>query len=857
MGKSRLLYECNRSLEGEGPGTHEVGAWLEGRCISYGRDISYFPIIHLLKDYFVVEETDGDAEITRKVETGVQALDADLASHLPYLKYLLAVDPGEASVATMDPPMRKTCLFEAVRALLITASALRPLVVTVEDLHWIDPLSEELLSSLVETVSVHPILLVLTSRPEYSQHFGSRPCVTTLDLQGLSERESAAVAQGLLGAGTMPSELQKLIHRKAAGNPFFIEEVTQSLLEVGALRRSGSASMLIRPIDEIYVPDTVQDVIMARLDRLPEEAKRALQIASVIGHEFTARLLERTAAIPGGIEEPLEELKAVELIYERALYPELAYMFKHALTRGVAYNSLLTARRKELHRVVGAAIEQLYSDRLAEQYEALAHHYEAAETWDQALDYLQKSADKALAACAPQQAIAFYDRALAAVEQSGQPLAPERAMALHFGRGQALFLTSDWDRSAGSFRAMLQTAQEAGDRVQEGIGLIYAAHAHFQGRRLEDALDYVERARCLAVRTNDPTALAGSLALLNMIPAATGDLQNARTAIEEALTAARQGGILLFEGLAFFWSGLLHHWRGDYTAALEPLDDAVRISRRHQVSVYLLASLWAKGMSHCGQGEYEQALRWLKEALELSGRAGDRFWGCRILNTLGWFYADLCHWDLAIQYDGESAAEARALGHPEIIRNAELNLADCYLALGQWDEAQRCLETVHQESQRRGGWGEEWMKWRYTQHMNASLAELWLARGDPEKALAFAGVCLASAEATDSRRNIAKGRRIKGEAFLARGQCGEAENEMEEALRVAQEVGNPAQLWKSLAALARLRQAQFRPHDAVAACQEAMAVVEGVAAGLSDPGLRDTLLASPQVAILRETAAMH
>jgi tetratricopeptide (TPR) repeat protein len=195
------------------------------------------------------------------------------------------------------------------------------------------------------------------------------------------------------------------------------------------------------------------------------------------------------------------------------------------------------------------------------------------------------------------------------------------------------------------------------------------------------------------------------------------------------------------------------------------------------------------------------------------------------------------------------------MGDPEIYRNAELNLADCYLALGQLDDAQLLLETVERESKTRIGWGEVWMKWRYTQHLNASLSELWLARADPGKAIDYADACLTAAESTSSRRNIVKGRRLEGEAWLAQGKLEDAEIDLEEALRVAREVGNPAQLRLTLAALGRLRRAQGRDEDATAAYQEAIAVVERVAAGLSDPALRETLLESPQVLSLRAAVA--
>ncbi len=851
IGKSRLLYELKRRLEGE------ALTWLEGRCIAYGRDTPYLPLIDILKASFEIAEADGEAAIVRKLERATMAMGGAVVAGLPYLKFLLSVDPGDAAVASMDAQLRKACSFEALRTLTLAGAAIRSLVLVVEDLHWIDRLSEEFLSYLADVLPEHPILLLLTYRPGYEHPFGERPHVVEVRLSNLSAPETAALAEGMLDVERLPEELQRLIAARAEGNPFFVEEIVKSLLEAGAIRREDSRYVLAKPVAEIHVPDTIQDVIMARLDRLEEEPKRALQTAAVIGREFAVRLLERTAELQGRTEAYLRELKAVELVFERSLYPELAYMFKHALTHDVAYQSLLVARRKALHRVVGEAIEALYADRLAEQYETLAHHYERAEAWDKALEYLQKSGDKALAAFAPQQAISFYDRAIAVVERSERDLAPERAIGLHYSRGQALMLTSDWGRSAESFQGMLRAAQQAGDASQEGLALNQLSLVYLWGHRFEDALERAEQGRQLALAIDDPAILAGSLLISGYVPAVTGRLKEARQVLGEMLEATRRAANPIMSGLGHYVLGQIDRWQGDAAGALVHLDEGLQIGRRHQVSMALLRGLWFEGLAHCGRGDYEQAFGSLREAFELSARLGERDNRCRVLNSLGWVYMDLCNWDLAIQHNAQSAAEARALGNPEIIRNAELNLADCCLALGRLDEAQQYLETVERESRQRGTWGEEWMKWRYTQHLHASLGELWLARGDVAKAIAFADQCLAAAEATTSRRNIVKGRRLKGEAFLAQGKLDEAETELGEALSVARYVGNPFQLWKTLAALARLREAQGREDDAVAAYREALDVVERVAANLSDAALRETFLGSPQVTAIRAAAGVR
>jgi AAA ATPase domain/Adenylate and Guanylate cyclase catalytic domain len=290
IGKSRLLLEFRRRLGDE-------ATWSKGRSMSFGRAMAFHPLIDLLRRNFRIEEGDTEGTIVTKIERGVLRLGEDLRPLLPYLHYLLSVDPGDPAVLTMDPQQRQGEIFDALRRLTIRAAEVRPQVAVFEDAHWMDQATEAYLLFTADSIPTSRVLRLLTYRPGYVHPFGERTYHTRMTLNHLSTEHSIEMAQAMLATERLPEALQALIVRKAEGNPFFVEEVVKSLREVGALRRTEGGYVLAKRLEEIVVPDTIQDVIMARIDRLEEAPKRTLQLASVIGREFTRRLLDRLAEI--------------------------------------------------------------------------------------------------------------------------------------------------------------------------------------------------------------------------------------------------------------------------------------------------------------------------------------------------------------------------------------------------------------------------------------------------------------------------------------------------------------------------------------------------------------------------------
>jgi class 3 adenylate cyclase len=388
IGKSRLLHEFRRRLG------DEPHAWFLGLCIPYG-SAAFQPIVDGLRRVVGIEDQDDEETAVARVDKAVRTLGPDLDWTLPSVRHLLSLPVGDARFEEMDAITRRSETVKALNALFLSAAARRPLIFVIEDLHWSDPASEEFLAGLADSVPAARAMLVLTHRPGYAHPFGDRSYHARIAMQALSEQEMGEMAAALLGSAELPEALRHLIAGKAEGNPLFIEEVTKSLLEEGVLQLEDGRVEFARELAEIAIPDRIQDVLMARIDRLDETPKRAIQVASVIGREFALRLLQRIIEAGDAVHGVVDELRALELIYEKAIHPELAFMFKHALTHDVAYESVLVSRRRALHGIVGAAIEELYRDRLSEHYEKLAYHFERAEGWEKALEYHHRAAEKA------------------------------------------------------------------------------------------------------------------------------------------------------------------------------------------------------------------------------------------------------------------------------------------------------------------------------------------------------------------------------------------------------------------------------------------------------------------------------
>ncbi|MBA7690170.1 hypothetical protein ES703_98694 [subsurface metagenome] len=406
VGKSRLILELRGALP------KEEYTYLEGQCLHYGVSMAYLPFLDILRSYFDIKEGEREFIIKKNMGEKITQIDEKLKGILPPLHEILSLKVEDEEYLKLEPQQKRERTFEAIRDILMRESENKPLILAVDNLQWIDRTSEEFLTYLIGWLANASILLIILYRPEYTHQWGSKSYYSQIRVDQLSTSTSAELVQSILEEGEVVPELRELILTRAAGNPLFMEEFTHTLLENGSIHKRDHQYVLSRKASDIQMPDTIQGIIAARMDRLEENLKRTMQVASVIGRDFAYRILQTITGMREELKSYLLNLQGLEFIYEKSLFPELEYIFKHALTQEVAYNSLLLKRRKEIHERIGKAIEELYPDRLEEFYEMLAHHYSRSENSEKAYHYLKLSGDKALRSYSTWEAFRFYKEAI-------------------------------------------------------------------------------------------------------------------------------------------------------------------------------------------------------------------------------------------------------------------------------------------------------------------------------------------------------------------------------------------------------------------------------------------------------------
>jgi class 3 adenylate cyclase/tetratricopeptide (TPR) repeat protein len=735
MGKSRLLREF-RERAGE-------VTWLEGDCISFGQSIPFLPIVEMVKQRFGIEDTDDEARMVARVGAELDATGAASTTIEPYIRLLLAIDPGDPGVAAMDPVQRRARLVAAVQQMIAVDSRRRPVVLVVEDAHWIDGASQELLTSIADVVPGLPVLLVVTYRPAYQQPFGDRTYHWRVALRPVDDDDAVRIVRSALGVPDLPAELAARIAGKAEGNPFFLEELGRALLENGGVRVEGDRVVLAAAASTLVVPDTVQDVIAARLDRLEESTKRTVQTASVIGREFALGLLRRVSDLHDGLERSLGELKRIELIYERAGLPDLEYVFRHALTQDVAYASLLQAERRRLHGMIGAALEDLHAGRLEGRTEELVYHFRRGEVWDRVARYARDAAERAAALCVDDKAVEYYEAVLEALThlpetreharagvdarlamrvplwRGGQPdrlfalYKDAEALASRHGFGDALdtayayFVQYYWakaqhDLATDYGHRCLERADARDDLALRVTGLLYLGHTFSaQGlyteavARYREVIDTLEGPRATERFGLSGQPYAGACANSVEALAELGDTAGALAIAERGRAVADASGHLYSQMVVAGFHGAALTRAGRLAEAIPLLEATAATCRdKHFVGQLINASRFL-GRAYLDAGRPHDAVRAVQESIALHEAAGVAVIRSTQLTTRG--LGELALGDTERARATLREAVARAERHAERGAEGWARLALAGLEAGAGDAAAAAAELDQAE----------------------------------------------------------------------------------------------------------------------------------------------------------------
>jgi predicted ATPase/class 3 adenylate cyclase len=842
IGKSRLLLEFRRRLEA----SSDPVTWLEGRCVSFGQNSPMLPLIDQLHENFGIREDDGEPELIAKVEQGMRAM-GGLDAEISYVRYLFSADPGDASLAAMDAAARRKRLFDALRALMLRGASLRPLVLVFEDLHWIDTSTREYLDFAMDSVTGARVMLILTHRLGQSHPFPSRSFHTTLNLHHLSAAQALEMATRVLGVVDFPEELKAVLELKAEGVPLFVEEMTKSLVDLGFLARENGHYRVTKALEELSVPETMQGIIMARLDRLGGDGKRMVQLASVIGRQFVVRLLERVAGLTGKLEGLLGELKALEIIYEHGQLEEPGYIFKHAVIQDVAYSSLLVQSRKDLHRGVGEAIEELYRDRLTEHYAEVAHHFTRGEDWARAMQYSVLAGDQAAHVFANVEAKKHYLNALDAAAKLSVPPDWEALVTLHSKYAEMLLNLSEYDDAAAEYLKALELARSAGNRRREMEAMIWLSSVYDLSHRGEPAIDYNEQAFAIARELDDREYQAICLASRVAISTAGwGHIVETTADAEEALRLSKgiQNQPLLAKALVYLGGAL--QWRGEFDRGLAHLKDGVELAQKIHSGFHYGMGVFQIGNAHLSQGNYEEALHWYKRLSDFGSAAGDKFWIARAPNLIGAVHLELYDLDVAVERNVEAEEIARAAWPwPEPRGHSLLKAGLAHLEKDQHAKAEEYLQRA---------WnllGEDvWYRWRWHIPLLRARGALALAEKRFDDAWKFAAESLEMATRSDSRKHIARARRLQGMVLAATGRHEEAASTLESSIALAEQIGTHPDVWIARFSLGKVLLKLGKDREAEEQFMSALRTLEKITNGLHTPGFRKTLLASQPVAEL-------
>ncbi len=767
----------------------------------------------------------------------------------------------DATGATKDRMLRE--LGDSLAAL----TAETPVLLVLEDMHWSDPASVDMLRHMAERAHGQRLLLVVTARPEdiernnptfkkcYTE-MSARGVCEELALEGLRVQDVAAYLDAYFAPNEFPAELASVIHRKSEGHPLFATGAIQILAERGDIARdnardtarAGGAWKLKQPLEqmELDVPVSVRSMIEKKVGLLSDAQRQALQYASIEGEVFTSTVLAALLeADELDLEERLDVLGKLHRLIQAEGEEELPdgsvatiYRFTHALYQNFLYDQLLSKRRVLLHRRAGETLERVYSGQHARIAGALATHFERGRDFLKAITFFMQAGDTALSRYASAEAAGLFTRGLGLVEKLGEDQQPERRAALLRKRASAQLALGRLKEAAEDYRAVREVCRAIGDEEGECRALLGMCHVAHQARDVLSMEQFNPQARALAERIGNQALMAEVDNAWGMYQNACGQLAEADAAFERAISVARslKHRPAMVVGLMF--SGILHFWRSDYARAERVQKEASQLAGEARDGFHLPLALSYLGLTQANRGRISEAIATMREALVLAKRSSHAVALSRIPNGIGWVSREMGDLGAAIELNEGCVEFSRRTKSAEAEANALLNLVYDYMLAGEPKKCEDSLERILPLYD-----VEQWIRWRfYGIRHHAAQSEYWLSRRKLDRAEEHARALLANAAQNGVAKYVAVARRLLGEIAAVSGDASNAEEELTRSLEPFATHPMPLIEWRHHAALGRVLAAQNRPAAAGEAFKRAEALVHELADNISDPGPRRVFL---------------
>ncbi len=779
IGKSRIIDEVRRGFP---PGRV---TWVEGRCASYGATIPYHLALDLLRSNCGIVETDAPEEIGAKLSAGLQQVGMDPAEERPFLLHALGIEAIEEPSLLSRPEAVKERTFEIFRQLAVKGSQRRPLVLVLEDLHWIDTLSNELVGYLAESLPGAGILILATHRPEYRPPWIDKSYAGQIALQPLTPGDSLQIVHSVLRDDDLAEPVTKEIVAKADGNPLFLEQLALHAGEAKSRRA------------ELSVPATIHDVVMARIDRLPDEAKRLLQAAAVIGREFSLRLLRAIWPQRNGLDALLHELCRLDFLSERAAPEGASYVFRHALTQEAAYGSLLGRQLRASHAAIGAALETLYAGRGDEVAELLALHFGRSDDAEKAVDYAIAAAEKAQRRWANSEALGYFTDALSRLEA----LPDTRSNRLR--RIDAVLKQAEVKYALGQYSEQIQALDSIRSIVEATGDPPRRAAWHYwtgflrstSGGRPDAAIQHCREAAKIASASGLDEINAFAESCLAQVYMVAGRLRDAVEAGERALASFESRGDRWWAGRTLWHLTAAANYLGEWDRSLE----YCRRGLEHGIALNdlrLKAAGWSRmGTAHIVRGDFERGIECCDQALALNPIPRDAAWA-RVVRGYGKIKAGRADDGIAELSEALAWFESSHMRWTQVL--AAARLAEGYLQRGDPASARPLVEQLLATARATG----------YLQYEGRAcwlMAEC-LSPALPAAAEDYAEAAMRIFEHIGARNDLAKAMVTRAASRQALGDIGEAKRLLDQAYAIFLALGTldePSRVKAALGALGR------------------------------------------------------